>query len=488
MVVLKRGGLARVLEPLAHIAADDQQLRKVGELAGTSVYRLRYGNDKAMLFLSKGDRLLLLSNPRMLFDDGGESDDSPLNAPASEDTEALLDGDELFPERFGLPGRGELRQRITLNASVLAMGYQRFIPSFAGVRFEKGEQGWSSYLALNEVERQPPLDFAPVWQAMPMGASACVALPVTPGLYGVMLERLGAEQKMAQAFSEHLSGAAGLCWYASSRLHSPLLVGQLSAPASAELDDELGKLFGRVIGAKEAKVEGGSFPVEDRVDGQTRRWTRQVSSNFGAYPASQADNPDSISGRAFFRIGMARHGRTLLFSSTTSCSARPGHPRQTLSAARRGVAEGCAGTGLPGAAAALRTAATGNPRQPAAGHGAGIPQCRRHLPDAAPENPRRQGQLRPRAACRKPGQRTVAMAAAGMAVAVRRLTAFGLALLLLASGVARGEPAVTLDPQQSQVFRAWFVRIAQNSCAKGRVRAGTSRTAPAWCASPPTRR
>lgn len=63
----------------------------------------------------------------MLFDDGGESDDSPLNAPASEDLEALLDGDELFPERFGLPGRGELRQRITLNASVLAMGYQRFI-------------------------------------------------------------------------------------------------------------------------------------------------------------------------------------------------------------------------------------------------------------------------------------------------------------------------------------------------------------------------
>ena len=184
VVVLKRGGLARVLEPLAHIAADDQQLRKVGELAGTSVYRLRYGNDKAMLFLSKGDRLLLLSNPRMLFDDGGESDDSPLNAPASEDLEALLDGDELFPERFGLPGRGELRQRITLNASVLAMGYQRFIPSFAGVRFEKGEQGWSSYLALNEVERQPPLDFAPVWQAMPMGASACVALPVTPACTG----------------------------------------------------------------------------------------------------------------------------------------------------------------------------------------------------------------------------------------------------------------------------------------------------------------
>ncbi len=98
------------------------------------------------------------------------------------------------------------------------MGYQRLIPTFAGVRFEQGEEGWRSYLALNEVARQPALDFAPVWQAMPMGASACVALPVTPGLYDNMLvKRLGAEQKMAAAFSEHLSGAAGLCWYAGVR-------------------------------------------------------------------------------------------------------------------------------------------------------------------------------------------------------------------------------------------------------------------------------
>lgn len=54
-----------------------------------------------------------------------------------------------------------------------------------------------------------------------------------------------------------------------------------------------------------------------------------------------------------------------------------------------------------------------------------------------------------------------------MAVAVRRLTAFGLALLLLASGVARCEPPVALDPQQSQVFRAWFVRIAQEQLRQG---------------------
>lgn len=54
-----------------------------------------------------------------------------------------------------------------------------------------------------------------------------------------------------------------------------------------------------------------------------------------------------------------------------------------------------------------------------------------------------------------------------MAAAVRRLTTFGLALLLLASGGARGETPVALDPQQSQVFRAWFVRIAQEQLRQG---------------------
>ena len=42
----------------------------------------------------------------------------------------------------------------------------------------------------------------------------------------------------------------------------------------------------------------------------------------------------------------------------------------------------------------------------------------------------------------------------------------GLLAMLLGSRVFASE-AATLDPQQSQVFRAWFVRIAQEQLTQG---------------------
>ncbi|MDN6857869.1 DUF2138 domain-containing protein [Pseudomonas sp. CAN2814] len=319
MVVLKRGGLAKVLEPLAKVAADDTQLKKVAEIqvkgSATPVYSLRYGAEKTLLFVSRGDQMLVLSHSKMLFPNPGYDDLGEADAAVAKDLGAALEGEPLFASDFGLEPRGELKQRITLGAGVLAMGYQRFIPTFAGVRFEQGKEGgWHSYLALNEVARQPDLDFTPVWQAMPMGASACVALPVTPGLYDNMLVKLGAEQKMAVSFSEHLSGAAGLCWYPDSRLHSPLLVVKLDAPAGPELDEQLGKLFGSMVGAYEANVQEHVFPVDSQAAGEGRLWQRQVSSRFGQYAASEAGNPDQVSGNGFFRVSLLRDGNTLLFS------------------------------------------------------------------------------------------------------------------------------------------------------------------------------
>lgn len=41
------------------------------------------------------------------------------------------------------------------------------------------------------------------------------------------------------------------------------------------------------------------------------------------------------------------------------------------------------------------------------------------------------------------------------------------AWLLLCSPLLQAEPVVALDPQQSQVFRAWFVRIAQEQLRQG---------------------
>ena len=318
LLVMDRGGLAKVLEPLAKVALDDSQLTQLGDLkvAGDTVplYQLTYNNSKALLFASHGDKLVVLSNPSKLYDNSNGPIDE-LGMVSTQSLEALLGGQKLFPEAFGLPLRApEVKQRLSVNSSVLAMGYQRFIPNFAGLRFDMDDKGWHSFLAMDELENQPDFDFKPIWQAMPMGASACVALPLAAEQQKPLLVKLGAEETVAQALTEHMAGAAGLCWYADSRLYTPLLVASLNDDDSAKLDGDLGSLFGSMVGAYEGNVEEHAFPVVEKQEGENHQWQRQVSSNFGPYKAKDAENPDAITGKAFMKVSLARHGSTLLFS------------------------------------------------------------------------------------------------------------------------------------------------------------------------------
>ncbi|AWM94525.1 DUF2138 domain-containing protein [Pseudomonas sp. 31-12] len=318
LLVMDRGGLAKVLEPLAKVALDDTQLTQLGEIkvAGDAVplYQLTYNNSKALVFVSYGDKLVVLSNPSKLYDTGhGPTDERGMVS--TQALEALLGGQKLFPEAFGLPPRTpEVKQRLSVNASVLAMGYQRFIPNFAGLRFDMDDKGWHSFLAMDELDNQPDFDFKPIWQAMPMGASACVALPLAAEQQKPLLVKLGADETVAQSLTEHMAGAAGLCWYADSRLYTPLLVASLNDDDSAKLDGDLGTLFGSMVGAYEGNVEEHAFPVVEKQEGQSHQWQRQVSSNFGPYKAKDAETPDAITGKAFMKVSLTRHGSTLLFS------------------------------------------------------------------------------------------------------------------------------------------------------------------------------
>lgn len=318
LLVMDRGGLAKVLEPLAKVALGDTQLSKLSEVKvgadAVTLYQLNYNASKSLVFASHGDKLVVLSNPAKLYDpENGASEDT--GSVSTKAIAALLNGDKLFPEAFGLPPRTpEVKQRLSVNSSVLAMGYQRFIPNFAGLRFDMDDKGWHSFLAMDELENQPDFDFKPIWQAMPMGASACVALPLAAEQQKPLLVKLGADDAVAQALTEHMAGAAGLCWYADSRLYTPLLVASLNDDDSAKLDGDLGNLFGSMVGAYEGNVAEHAFPVVEKQEGQTHQWQRQVSSNFGPYKAKDAEQPDAITGKAFMRVSLARHGSTLLFS------------------------------------------------------------------------------------------------------------------------------------------------------------------------------
>ena len=318
LLVMDRGGLAKVLEPLAKVALDDSQLSKIADVKvgndDVALYQLTYNASKALLFASHGDKLVVLSNPSKLYDPQSGQAEEP-GSVSTAAIAALLNGDKLFPEAFGLPPRApEVKQRLSVNASVLAMGYQRFIPNFAGLRFDMDDKGWHSFLAMDELDDQPDFDFKPIWQAMPMGASACVALPLAAEQQQPLLVKLGADASIAKALTEQMAGAAGLCWYADSRLYTPLLVASLKDQDNAKLDAELGKLFGSMVGSLEGKVPEKVFPVTEQQNGDSHQWQRQVSSNFGQYPADQAKDPQAITGRAFMQVSLARHGSTLLFS------------------------------------------------------------------------------------------------------------------------------------------------------------------------------
>ncbi|MBK5341842.1 DUF2138 domain-containing protein [Pseudomonas sp. TH49] len=318
LLVMDRGGLAKLLEPLAKVALDDSQLSKFGTLKVGSdevtLYQLSYNASKSLLFASRGDKLVVLSNPAKYYDsENGASEES--GHVSSQALAALLNGDKLFPEAFGLATKApEIKQRLSVSSSVLAMGYQRFIPNFAGLRFDMDDKGWHSFLAMDELDNQPDFDFKPVWQAMPLGASACVTLPVAAEPQKPLLVKLGADEAVAGRMITHVAGAAGLCWYADSRLYTPLLVASLKNEDTGRIDGELGALFSSMIGAYENNVEYHAFPVVEKQEGQSHVWQRQVSSNFGQYPAKDAENPDAITGKAFMKVSMARHNSTLLFS------------------------------------------------------------------------------------------------------------------------------------------------------------------------------
>lgn len=319
LLVLRRGGLAKLLEPLVKVAASDSQLQQLDEITANGhqvpVYRLRYGAHKALLLISDGDQLVVFSTAEMLVEAPAEGKEKVQFKPAMVKLVAgLLQGEQPFAQHFGLSARGEVPQRITLGASALAMGYERLIPTFAGVRFEQHPQGWQSYLAVREVAGQPTLDFSPVWQAMPMGASACVGLPVIPALYDTLLTQLGVPAEQATLLSDRISGVAGICWYGDSRLYTPLVALKLTETPPAEFDEQLNTLFTGLVGATEANVAEGVFPVQRDSSADGTLWQRLVSSCFGQYPAAKAPNPAQISGPAFFRVGLLREQETLLFS------------------------------------------------------------------------------------------------------------------------------------------------------------------------------
>ncbi|WP_228728662.1 DUF2138 domain-containing protein [Klebsiella aerogenes] len=312
VMVIQRGGMAKMLEPLAHIVASDSQLSKaspetlrVGD-RDLPLYQLRYNGQKRLLFISEGDKMVLLSSESLLFNGEQQAQDTTTLVAD------LLQGGHPWNNSFAKVPPAEAStpgQRITLRSSYLAMGYQRFIPAFTGVRFEKNGQRWQSFLELNDRDdsEETSLDFAPIWQAMPSGAGLCVALPLSREMPAYMLRQSGAAPDIAQQIGTQMDGPAGLCWYPQSRLYTPLLVARLTQAPDPQWGSSVETLFDQFIGR-------ATSPVESTKSGGSQLWQREIRSRYAPYPASQSRHPEASGSGSFFRATLGQYQQTVMFS------------------------------------------------------------------------------------------------------------------------------------------------------------------------------
>ena len=144
-VTMTRGAVATALQGLASIAAKDSQLSILGTLrvngGDVNAYALVLSPRRTLVLLSQGNRVVVLSDPGLLFNGEGQA-----SAPAQEVVEGLLSGDaraqSAWRRGFGLAEQdGAGNSSIVADARLLSFGYQHFFPGVQAVRFDVAQNG-----------------------------------------------------------------------------------------------------------------------------------------------------------------------------------------------------------------------------------------------------------------------------------------------------------------------------------------------------------
>jgi uncharacterized protein YfaA (DUF2138 family) len=319
-MAMTRGAVATALQGMASIAAKDSQLSIVGTLrangSDVNAYALVLSPRRTLVLLSQGNRVVVLSDPGLLFNGEGQA-----SAPAMEVVEGLLSGDaraqSAWRRGFGLAEQDAAgNSSIVADARLLSFGYQHFFPGVQAVRFDVAQNGATLHTAVR-VKNAGTLPAAPgdreLWSALPANPAACTMLPVE----WTQLEHLmadvppppsaGAGDKVAsppdaaamKALVAQFEGPAAICWYARSQLHTPLFVAKMKASADPKTDEALASLASWVISSNATSTD------EPAAKPGVGKWQSQVKAPWGPY----ADGDDRA-----YKPTLARQGRWIAFS------------------------------------------------------------------------------------------------------------------------------------------------------------------------------
>ncbi len=255
-LVMRRNMLAKVLQEAAQVAMKDNQLSLAGEIdtgAGkATVLALAVNPRRTLLLISQGDRVVVLSDPGLLFN---AQDQMVAQASAAIVEWLKNDGTlahqfalDAAPDAAGSAAKADLTRpahTLVVGAPTLALGYGAFLSGFKGLRFDFGQQQWSTSVWLAPQKTgdaalgAAALGDATLWRAAPANASACVVLPVdwnaTQRVFNEATKKpVLADTSLLAAFS----GPVLACWYDESNLYAPVFIGHLT-DRSAKRDASL---------------------------------------------------------------------------------------------------------------------------------------------------------------------------------------------------------------------------------------------------------
>ncbi|WP_130470005.1 DUF2138 family protein [Candidatus Magnetaquicoccus inordinatus] len=303
LLLLPQGVAARLLQPLAKVAASDRQLQEQGTLTlpdgqTLTLHRLQLQRKSSLYFTTWREQLLISNSPTLL-----ESSAENSRAPALQLFLHHLPQHSLGSSLQLPPLSG--KHALTIRTEYLSFGYQHFFPSLQALRFHYDGQQWQTQM----LARSPIPAATELWQRVPALPALCLALPVEPARLLELLRPWSDDPQLPSLLTA-LKPPAALCWYGDSALHTPLLVMPLEQESAAWLP-LLGNLFSRAIGSPvpqrdSQKAPPPLQPVVEESCPQGRIWRRMLRSAHGI------STPNHPQGHLLATLALCR--QTLIFT------------------------------------------------------------------------------------------------------------------------------------------------------------------------------
>jgi len=335
LIAMTRGALAKLAQDAGPLLAGDTQLSQIGELPGargtTQVIALTLSSRRTFAIVARGDRVVVLSDPGLLFDANRQVDrDSARTIAALLSPDAKEQG--VYRQHFGLgaPGADHV---LLADSNLLSLGYRQFFPGLQALQLDVAPGGAAVRTRLRVAGKTLPSVSAAstLWSGLPMGAAACSWLPAdwaeARALLDNAVDEAGEKVAKAQAAAKapsapasaampwnppsdakasweqlvaNLDGPAAVCWYARSQMHTPLLVAHLRPNAPQAAVDH-----GMDLLAQWLMPDGAQMQPAAKGPAAVRRWQQDVDAWYGYSGADKGSG---------YRLTLARAGSWVSFS------------------------------------------------------------------------------------------------------------------------------------------------------------------------------